>query len=55
MYSASVEGQIQQTHVKVKKEKNTFITTVIMLFMTFSILNIVLILNFISILNKMPI
>ena len=55
MYSASIEGQIQQTHVKVRKENNTFITTVIMLFISFSILNIVLILNFISVLNKMPI
>ena len=55
MYSASIEGQIQQTHVKVRKEKSIFITTVIMLFMSFSVLNIVLILNFISILNKMPI
>ena len=55
MYSASIEQDIQQAHVEAKKEKNTFITTVILLFMSFSILNIVLILNFISILNKMPI
>ena len=55
MYSASIEGHIEKSAVKVVKEKNTFITTVIMLFISFSILNIVLILNFISILNKMPI
>lgn len=54
MYSASIEGHIEENTVK-EKEKYTFITTVIMLFISFSILNIVLILNFISILNKMPI
>ena len=54
MYSASIEGQVVERTRKVK-EKNGFITTVIMLFISFSILNIVLILNFISILNKMPI
>lgn len=55
MYSASIEGYIKEDNVKVVKEKNTFIITVIMLFISFSILNIVLILNFISVLNKMPI
>ena len=55
MYSASIKGHIEENAVKVVKEKNTFITTVIMLFISFSILNIVLILNFISILNKMSI
>ena len=55
MYIASIEGHIEESTVKVVKEKHTFITTVIMLFISFSILNIVLILNFISILNKMPI
>ena len=54
MYSASIEGHRVEKSTKVK-EKNSFITTVIMLFISFSILNIVLILNFISILNKMPI
>ena len=54
MYSASMERHLEQTTAKVK-ERNTFITKVIMLFISFSILNIVLILNFMSILNKMPI
>ena len=55
MYSASIEGHIEENIVNSEKGKYTFITTVIMLFISFSILNIVLILNFISILNKMPI
>ena len=54
MYSASIEGHVVEKARKVK-ERNGFITTVIMLFISFSILNIVLILNFISILNKIPI
>ena len=54
MYSASLEEHAVEKNRKVK-ERNTFITTVIMLFISFSILNIVLIFNFISILNKMPI
>lgn len=55
MYSASIEGDIEENVVNREKGKYTFISTVIMLFISFSILNIVLILNFISILNKMPI
>ena len=54
MYSASIEGHIANKARKVK-DRRGFITTVIMLFISFSLLNIVLILNFISILNKMPI
>ena len=54
MYSASLDGHVVEKARKVK-DTSGFIITVIMLFISFSILNIILILNFISILNKMPI
>ena len=54
MYSASIERHVVEKTKKVK-DRNGFIATVIMLFISFSILNIVLIFNFISILNRMPI